>query len=111
MEFHLGAHLLHSFRQTSRDELVGKSCAPQSRPEDAEVSTAVKQQAVNARFNAAHVAVRMMERLVMHGVAAVQESAVNIEQVGVRARNKPTAEERIVGWGRRNRSTRCGLDS
>jgi len=64
--------------------MVFPAFSPQHRPQNAGVGIPVYRNIVDLHFHAEHPAQRGMERVVMHGIAAVQERAVNIKQVSVR---------------------------
>jgi hypothetical protein len=80
---HLGRHLCDDLRHVRIDRSVIHPGALQHGPQNTYVSISVDGNALNAGFNAQHMAHRVLKGKVVDGVAAIEQDAVNIEQVGI----------------------------
>jgi hypothetical protein len=81
--FYLCAHVGHDLRHVAIDGGVIQARALQNRPKNTEVCIPVDRNTLNAGFNAQHCARRMLKGKVVDGVAAIEQGAIDIEEVSV----------------------------
>ena len=81
--FYLGTHQVEGLRQLTTPVLFGHTSLLQIRAQDSHIGISVHRNTVELQVEAENVGHSFVKRVIVDGVAAVQQGAIDVEEVGI----------------------------